>query len=534
MAKVGEVMICGTETNGSLASLEGYNGRTVDCIGGGYNKLYIVEAAGQVTAIQSDAVDPPDPSEIEVLEKLGINNIKSGQQHSVFLTKNGFVFTCGSGVFGSLGHGGSFVTKTPQLVKTLSDKIIIDIACGEAHTLALTETGDLYAWGRGFEGQLGIRSSIEAVSVPKYIDAFFGKKITKVACGQRHSLAIDSNGFLYAWGEARCGQLGEGKHRQVKRPQLVEFPVEVKIKDVMAGAGHTAALSAEGEIYLWGLNNYGQLGLGDQKPRWYPESVKLDSTGLPLLKIEKITCSAHATFCIDEEGKAYSWGKGHIGHGESLIQSLPKKIDMNTEHRQYSQVYACDDTVLFFSPLRIFSISPICGPASGNTKLVLIGTAFAQTPELKVRFRYGHLQIESECKFDSESSSLELFTPKFLDDGDSISLPIEASIDVTMDGEHYVTCEKKFLIFANTLAPLTINPKCASVAGGTLLEINIDLDMMDKDWLWHLTVGFLPKPKGYHLNKSMNTDVTPSLMVRRDDHDESRISISSAKMEELD
>ncbi|CAG9322910.1 unnamed protein product [Blepharisma stoltei] len=533
MAKVGEVMICGMETNGNLASLEGYNGRTVDCIGGGFNKLYIVEAAGQVTALQSDTTEPPDESEIEVLEKLGLKNIKCGMFHSVFLTKNGFVFTCGNGVFGVLGHGGAFATKTPQIVKALSDKVVMDIACGEAHTLALTEGGDIYAWGRGFEGQLGIRNSIEAVSVPKYVDAFYGKTMVKVACGQRHSLAIDSEGVLYAWGEARCGQLGNGTHRQIKRPQVVSFPEGVKVKEVSAGSGHTAALSTEGCIYLWGYNHYGQLGLGDQNPRWFPEIVKTDYSGLPLLKIEKIKCAVNATFCIDIEGKAYSWGKGMIGHGNILIQSSPKKIDMNTDYRQYSQVYACDHTVLFFSPLRIFSISPICGPASGGTKLALIGTAFSQTEKLKVRFRYGHLQIESECKLDPATSSLELITPKFIDDGEEIQLPIESYIDVTMDGEHYVTCEKKFLIYSNNLISHAINPKCASVSGGTLLEINIDLDMMDKSWLFHLTVGFLPKPKGYHMNKSINTDVTPS-MIRRESHDESRISISSGKMEDAD
>jgi E3 ubiquitin-protein ligase HERC3 len=128
---------------------------------------------------------------------------------------------------------------------------VLKVACGESHSLALVESGDLYAWGRGYEGQLGIRSSIETVSIPKYIDSLFRKRIVEIACGSRHSLAIDENGDLYTWGEARCGQLGHGKQRSQIFPTKVELcddvgnPMQARVKFVSAGYAHSACITED-------------------------------------------------------------------------------------------------------------------------------------------------------------------------------------------------------------------------------------------------------------------------------------------------
>lgn len=75
-------------------------------------------------------------------------------------------------------------------------------------------------------------------------------------------------------------------------------------------------------------------------------------------------------------------------------------IQLNTEHRIFTDIFACNNSVVFFAPLRIFSISPLCGPVTGDTKLTLIGTAFTETNQLRVRFRYGELVIEKEAELD--------------------------------------------------------------------------------------------------------------------------------------
>ncbi len=79
--------------------------------------------------------------------------------------------------------------------------------------MVLTDRADVYAWGRGFEGQLGLSKSIETSSTPTYIKSFYGKPVNYIAAGAFYSLAITKEGFLWGWGEAKLGQLGLDKHR---------------------------------------------------------------------------------------------------------------------------------------------------------------------------------------------------------------------------------------------------------------------------------------------------------------------------------
>jgi len=549
MAKVGEVMYLGEETQGQLTTLEYYNGKPIVGLGGGYNKLFVIEGNGEVTALHpveqdgfSDDEGGLNKFEIEVQELDAIGKIKqivSSRYHTLYLTEDGFIFSAGKGIYGVLGIGGSATSTKPLLLKILSDKRIVSIACGEGHSLALTDKGDLYAWGRGFEGQLGIRKSIECMSVPKFVDSFYGKKVVEIACGKCHSIAVDSEGVIYTWGENRTGQLGRGKFRLDPLPAKVEFindeglDKEVRIASASAGFGHTVAITTDGDIYTWGLNNYGQLGVGDKETRWYPIPVTKDIVGRYLLDIKKVRCTEYSTFILDSQGQLYSWGKGFIGHQSHTYEDIPRKIALNTEHRHFIDIYTSYRDAAFFAPLRVFSISPFCGPVSGGTKLMLIGTAFTDSESLKVRFKYANFILEKEAHYDVHSNSIEILTPNFKEEGEEFSLPVEVSLEVTMDGENYCPVEQTFLIYSNDLTPTNIHPKSASIAGGTELDIFINLDMFKPEWLWHLTVGFLPKPKGVGLNKSSFTQIGTPVSKNYLSVDESHFSTASAKVVDL-
>jgi len=108
------------------------------------------------------------------------------------------------------------------------------IACGEAHSLALTDKQDVYAWGRGFEGQLGIQN-VPVAATPQYVKAFFRKvpnqgferiPIKFIECGAFYSLAISESQELYGWGESRMGQLGLGK-----KSRQVPLPTKIHVMD---------------------------------------------------------------------------------------------------------------------------------------------------------------------------------------------------------------------------------------------------------------------------------------------------------------
>jgi len=129
--------------------------------------------------------------------------------------------------------------------------------------------------------------------------------VSNIAAGSYYSLAITDEGSMYAWGEAKLGQLGTGrKHRDLRTPTQVQFPkeeneAEVRIRSCSAGFGHTAALSEHGELYVWGFNTYGQVGTHHKKTVWAPEKITTDKEGNALSNFQKVACSKYATFAID-------------------------------------------------------------------------------------------------------------------------------------------------------------------------------------------------------------------------------------------
>ncbi len=108
---------------------------------------------------------------------------------------------------------------------------------------------------------------------------------------------------------------------------MIEFPKEegeepTRIKTCAAGFGHSAALSTSNGLYMWGFNTYGQVGFGDKKTHWYPERILSDSEGNSLENIKSVACSNYGTFCIDENGIPYSWGKGFVGHSVETMSDM--------------------------------------------------------------------------------------------------------------------------------------------------------------------------------------------------------------------
>jgi alpha-tubulin suppressor-like RCC1 family protein len=156
------------------------------------------------------------------------------------------------------------------------------LACGGLHTVALTQEGHCFAWGRGEGGQLGIpfeemtfdQSTNEIfLMVPKRIKGLLENvNIVQVACGDAHTLALASNGSVYGWGYTNSGQLGLGYTDENADPNLgqllqIKYPVRIdklgstKIVEIYAGSTFSLFLNEKRELYATGLNDYCQLAL---------------------------------------------------------------------------------------------------------------------------------------------------------------------------------------------------------------------------------------------------------------------------------
>ena len=152
----------------------------------------------------------------------------------------------------------------------------VSIAAGHVHTLAIGNDGDIYAWGDNDYGQLGDGSVVSSDTLVK-VDLPSGVTAKQVSCGYWHSLALCSDGTVYAWGENNNGQLGNGTTTNSDVPVKVDLPSGVTPVAVLAGWYYSFALGADGTLYAWGGNVQGQLGLGNTTSESLPVKVPFPS-----------------------------------------------------------------------------------------------------------------------------------------------------------------------------------------------------------------------------------------------------------------
>lgn len=449
-----------------------------------------------------------------------ILQIVKGKHQLLKLVANGKVYSSGEAYYGVVGLGGAASSTVPRLIPNLANIRIKQIACGSNHSLALSTDGDMYSWGMGFEGQLGLTSRYKVASSPRYVKFFYKNPIKFLACGTNNSFCItQKDSYLYGWGENKLGQLGLGKEQIIEKPTLIYYEEEAPTHDldssfninsndkkkfvpsekmplkasfVSAGYAHTAVISENGPLMTMGLNIYGQLGLGHTQTTFKPQKVTKDDNDNPLGRVIKVGCNVTGTFIIVEGGMLYSCGSGDIGHGEIGVVKLPRLI---YDQRIYSEIFCNNNSVVCFCPLKIISVNPNFGPCTGNTILSIIGSALKEFPKLSVKFEFG-VEREVKANFDKLSKTIFVKTPNFLELCPTMVLPAKCKILVTFDGTYFTDYKDDYLIYSNSSRkPISLTPKCGPIEGGEEMQIQIDLSGIDQKYLFSLTVGFQAKPQ---------------------------------------
>lgn len=134
--------------------------------------------------------------------------------------------------------------------------VVVRPAAAAAATSAV-----IYAWGSNSNGQLGDGSTTDS-AVPVQVELPAGVTPVAVSAGWLTSLALGSDGNVYAWGDGEDGQLGDGSTLDSQVPVRVLLPAGVTAVAVSAGFGSSLALGSDGTVYAWGSNLAGQLGDG--------------------------------------------------------------------------------------------------------------------------------------------------------------------------------------------------------------------------------------------------------------------------------
>ncbi|XP_044798111.1 probable E3 ubiquitin-protein ligase HERC4 isoform X5 [Bubalus bubalis] len=272
--------------------------------------------------IDEEIVLEPRKSDFFINKK--VRDVGCGLRHTVFVLDDGTVYTCGCNDLGQLGHEKS--RKKPEQVVALDAQNIVAVSCGEAHTLALNDKGQVYAWGLDSDGQLGLLGSEECIRVPRNIKSLSDVQIVQVACGYYHSLALSKASEVFCWGQNKYGQLGLGIDcKKQASPQLIKSLLGIPFMQIAAGGAHSFVLTLSGAIFGWGRNKFGQLGLNDENDRYVPNLLK----SLRTQKIVYICCGEDHTAALTKEGGVFTFGAGgygQLGHNSTSHEINPRKV----------------------------------------------------------------------------------------------------------------------------------------------------------------------------------------------------------------
>ncbi|KAF9873308.1 hypothetical protein CkaCkLH20_09121 [Colletotrichum karsti] len=285
---------------------------------------------------------------------VGVVQIACGGMHAACLTKDNKILTWGVNDQGALGRDTAWDgglrdvddeedkddddedsglnprESTPTAVDAehfAPEAKFTQVVASDSATFVLTEDGRVYGWGtfRSSDGILGFTEKIKIQMTPMFLPSL--KNITALAAGSNHILALDNKGLVQAWG---CGQQNQLGRRIIERnklsslvPQSMGIPKN-KVDRIACGSYHSFAMSKEGAVWAWGLNNFAETGIANGAGE--DDAVILRPTVVESLKdykIKHIAGGEHHSLACTEDGKLLTWGRVD-GHQVGIpIDELP-------------------------------------------------------------------------------------------------------------------------------------------------------------------------------------------------------------------
>jgi alpha-tubulin suppressor-like RCC1 family protein len=245
-----------------------------------------------------------------------------GNKHTLFVGCRGSLYACGQNSSGQLGLGDELPRSGVTRVDSGSfvGARVAFAACGSCFSVVLTHNADVYTWGAGVAGCLGHGNEIpRAKPCAMQPHAFAGARIVHLAAGDEHSVATSTNGELWSWGDNSAGQLGLGHFA----PALVPTALRARClgghgaRVVACGGDHTLFVSTAGELYVCGGSWNSTLGGLHNVHMASPSAVPRSSfDGKPV-------ATAAATYghsaVLTADGKLYSWGRGLLTHEQAHL-----------------------------------------------------------------------------------------------------------------------------------------------------------------------------------------------------------------------
>jgi alpha-tubulin suppressor-like RCC1 family protein len=300
--------------------------------------------------------------------------IACGDEHSMFITNSGKLYSFGSNRDGQLGVGrptsnqGSYIVILPkEVIGPITKSRVANVSLGHTHSAAITENGELYSWGETFNGRCGYSMAGANVFIPTVVPDFSYIECAKVSCGGYHTcvLTVDQRVYVFGQADARLGIGDRIRDGTNETPTLVAQLTDCV--DVCAGSHHNIALKSSGEVVVWGHSGkYGRLGIAKETTSdgrymastdastpisLYFASPSINSGTPQQMTLPApdssssggdggdgkgskrdyrgISCMSNHSCVLMADGKVYSWGcngSGRLGHGDLIKRNNPERI----------------------------------------------------------------------------------------------------------------------------------------------------------------------------------------------------------------
>jgi len=271
-----------------------------------------------------------------------ISRVSCGRSHSLLMNTKGQIFSLGNNSFGQCGRPINekeeyFGKKKVHLIPDLP-RNICQIECGQDHSMFLTDDGKLYSCGWGADGQTGLGHFNNQPSPALVKGDIEGVKIVKVSSYAETVLALDTDGNVYGWGNTEYAQFRTLTNKETKQ---FNTPVNLNLKnipgkiiDIAAGGTICAILNDRGQVFVWG---FGLLGKGPQVdhssvPTLIPETLFGMNVHNPDVKVTSIRAGLSRFAAISNSGDLYMWGKNRgsaLGFAHARNQLFPMRVNMN-------------------------------------------------------------------------------------------------------------------------------------------------------------------------------------------------------------